>query len=199
MKKDYFLDSKNALLERIANHAMLNAGFSADLGLFNGKVGVVIFFMHYARYVQNSLYEEFAGELLDEIVSEIHFDLPLNFAEGLCGIGWAIQYLIDEKFIDGDANEILFEIDRKVLELNLLQMQDKSIEKGLWGVISYLRARNTISDSTSVQPFSDYSVLSYEQVFQNILKRHQREDTLILASIGLQDGLTGQGLKNLLL
>ena len=60
------------LLKRIANHLIINSSFLDNLGLFHGKMGIVIFFYHYSRYTHNPLYEEFAGELLDEIFEEIH-------------------------------------------------------------------------------------------------------------------------------
>ena len=37
-------------------------------GLYNGKMGMVIFFFHYARYTGNSLYQDFAEEFLNEIL-----------------------------------------------------------------------------------------------------------------------------------
>ena len=57
----------DVLLEKIANHYLFYGSFYSDLGLYNGKMGMIIFFFHYARYTGNSLYEDFAGELLDDI------------------------------------------------------------------------------------------------------------------------------------
>ena len=46
----------DVLLEKIANHYLFYGSFYSDLGLYNGKMGMVIFFFHYARYTGNSLY-----------------------------------------------------------------------------------------------------------------------------------------------
>ena len=54
----------DVLLEKIANHYLFYGSFHSDLGLYNGKMGMVIFFFHYARYTGNSLYEDFAEEFL---------------------------------------------------------------------------------------------------------------------------------------
>ena len=35
----------NALLEKIANHYLFYGSFHSDLGLYNGKMGMVIFFI----------------------------------------------------------------------------------------------------------------------------------------------------------
>lgn len=34
-------------------------------------------------------YEDFAGELLEDICLHLPYDLAVDFADGLCGIGWA--------------------------------------------------------------------------------------------------------------
>ena len=57
-----------ALLKRIADHQMLHGSFRRDLGVLNGKMGIVLFFFHYARYTGRVLYEDFAGEMLEEVI-----------------------------------------------------------------------------------------------------------------------------------
>ncbi|MDR2773648.1 MAG: hypothetical protein LBC19_02690 [Tannerella sp.] len=52
--KDVYVKRKNTdekeILPRIANHLMINASFLSDLGLYHGKMGIVLFFAHYSRY-----------------------------------------------------------------------------------------------------------------------------------------------------
>ena len=97
----------NDLLPRIARHLIMHASYTPDMGLYHGKMGIVLFFAHYARYMGNSLYNEFAGELLDEVYQGIHTELPVNFESGLCGVGWGIEYLLQYGFMEGDSDEIL--------------------------------------------------------------------------------------------
>ena len=77
----------DVLLEKIANHYLFYGSFHSDLGLYNGKMGMVIFFFHYARYTGNSLYEDFAEEFLNEILENLHTETPISFKRGLAGIG----------------------------------------------------------------------------------------------------------------
>lgn len=37
----------------IANHLLLHTSFMTNLGLFYGKMGSVLFFVHYAKYTNN--------------------------------------------------------------------------------------------------------------------------------------------------
>ena len=71
--------SKSILLQQIANHLIMNSSFLTDLSLYHGKTGIVLFLYNYARYTKNPVYEEFAGELLDEIFNEIHDNIGPDF------------------------------------------------------------------------------------------------------------------------
>ena len=80
----------NDRLRRIANVLLINASFIDNPGLLNGKMGISIFFYRYGRYLDNKIYTDYAGEIIDEIYEEIAINTPLNFASGLTGIGWGI-------------------------------------------------------------------------------------------------------------
>ena len=99
-------------------HLTINSSLLENLGLFHGKMGIVLFFSHYARITQSEYYADLAGLLLDEIYEEIHQDLPINLENGLCGIGWGIEYLIQYDFMEGDTDKILAYIDRKVFGMD---------------------------------------------------------------------------------
>ena len=129
------------LLKRIANHQMLHGSFCRDVGLMNGKMGVVLFFFHYSRHTGNVLYEDFAGELLDEVVEGLHADLPIRFSDGLCGIGWGIEYLIQNRFIEGDSDDVLKELDYKIVERDLRKIKDFSFDTGALGIACYVFSR----------------------------------------------------------
>ncbi len=101
-------------LRRIANVLLLNASFIDNPGLLNGKMGIAIFFYHYSRYTKNKIYEDYAGELVDEIYEEINTSTPVNFENGLTGIGWGIEYLVKNKFVQADTDEALAEIDNTI-------------------------------------------------------------------------------------
>ena len=53
----------------------------------NGKMGIAIYFFHLSRETNNQIYEDYAGELVDEIYEEITSYTPVGFENGLAGIG----------------------------------------------------------------------------------------------------------------
>lgn len=98
-------------LLKIANLLYINMQHIADNSLLKGKMGLVLFFYEYGRYTGNNMYTETADYLLDEIIES----LSSNENEDLVGIGWGIQYVINNKFVEGNPDEVLSEIDKRVL------------------------------------------------------------------------------------
>ena len=136
---------QNILLNRIVNHLILHSCSLDDVGLFHGKTGVVLFFAHYARYTGIEMYDDFAEKLLEDIANNISKALPINMEFGLCGIGWGINYLIQNGFMKGDPNEILADIDEKIMERDLRRVKDLSLETGLMGIYYYIQSRMEFS------------------------------------------------------
>lgn len=134
-------NSINTLLINIADKEILTSLFMNDYSLMNGQMGATIFFALLSRFTGNHWYEGFADELLGNICNNISLQLPLNFAYGLCGIGWGIEFLKYHGFIGDDTDEILSEIDMAVMERDLRRNRDVSLTTGLGGIYSYVFSR----------------------------------------------------------
>ena len=152
--------------EQALAYLTINCSFLGDLSLFHGRMGIILFFAHYARATQSKHYEDFAGYLLDELYEEIHNDLPVNLENGLCGIGWGIEYLVQQGFMEGDTDEILADIDRKVMELDPLRMTKLDFRRGLAGIAFYVIARLNANRATSALPFDDTYLTSLQQALE---------------------------------
>ncbi|NQU34131.1 MAG: hypothetical protein HQ521_12935 [Bacteroidetes bacterium] len=107
----YIQSNEISFTQRFTNHLMLNTSFMDNLGLMHGKMGIAIYFYHLARLTKNKKHEDFAGELIDEIYEEISINPRTNFENGFAGIGWGIEYLVQNGFIDADTDEVLEEFD----------------------------------------------------------------------------------------
>lgn len=125
-----------------ARSLMLRASFVHNLGLLNGKMGIAIFFYHYARYTKCKLYEQFAGELIDEMYEDMNRNVPLGFAHGLSGIAWGIAYLLKHQFVSADE-DVLQDLDERIVQADISRMDDLSIEYGLAGIACYVLSRYT--------------------------------------------------------
>jgi hypothetical protein len=179
--------TKEKLLLHIARHLIVNTSFISDIGLYHGKMGIVLFFAHYSCYSQKSVYNDFASKLLNEVYAEISTETPVNFKNGLCGIGWAIEYLFQNGFLEGDTNEILTDIDKKIMEYNPLRMQDLSFEMGVGGMLYYILIRLTSPKRGNIIPFDKkymaywYKSLQHKHIDSNhlLIKWKNNEDVKI--------------------
>lgn len=197
---------KDIQLRQIADHLIINSSFLKNLGLFHGKMGIVLFFMHYARYTGNAIYEEYAGDLLDEIFEDIHAGITLDFENGLSGIGWGLLYLLKNHFVEGDSDEVLFDIDQRMMEINLSRVVDKSVERGLGGYLYYLLERLSVVSEHSLFD-RDYR-RELQKVMSSMLANELFDlDSLIARngwcsivditkdSLGICEGYAGMGFK----
>ena len=50
------MEDKDLLLSRIANHQLMFGSFNTDSSIVYGRMGLVLFFFHYARYTENTVY-----------------------------------------------------------------------------------------------------------------------------------------------
>lgn len=156
------------ILRNIAAYQMLYASYNTDIGLFDGKMGIAIFFFHYARYSGLSVYEKFANELLDDVCEEVSMQMPITLGDGLCGIAWGITYLHKQGFIEGKLDEILSEIDEMIMERSLLRIMDPSWKTGFRGIALYISERLALS-SGNEPPFDK----AYIEDFKKLCSLHE--------------------------
>jgi len=85
------------------------------IGLFEGKMGLAIYFYHQARLTNEKRYKTFANKLLNSMYEQIHSKLPVDLKSGLTGICFGILYLIETGFIKGNPNFVLKDLDDKII------------------------------------------------------------------------------------
>lgn len=110
-------------------------------GLFHGKMGIVLFFAIYGQKKGKKQHQDFSQTLLDNIWENIDNDTPVNFASGLAGIGWGIEYLIQNGFVSGDSQEICADLDQAIMEYDSTLISDYSVKTGITGIIYYVLSR----------------------------------------------------------
>ena len=177
--------------EQALAYLTINSSYLSDLSLFHGKMGIALFFFELARASQNVAYEDLACNLLDEIYDEIHYDLPINLENGLCGIGWGMEYLVQHGFMEGDTDEILADIDQKVMEINPLRMKDFSLRRGLGSIAFYVLARLNANRQSKTLPFDEDYLNALQKAMARADFSYDEEITLDLSE-SLQQILNGQ-------
>lgn len=108
----------------------------------HGNTGLCFFFYHLAQRTNEPEYEALADNLLDKTFNSLNTSALPDFENGLAGIGWGVEYLVQNGFAEGDTDEILEEVDNRVFKLlNETTMNSFDLTNGLTGYLFYLIAR----------------------------------------------------------
>lgn len=83
-----------------------------DIGLFNGKAGIVIYFYLLYSYTRKDEYRQEADRLLTGIFEGgLTEEAGVSVGNGLCGVGLGLDFLIHKGYVKGDVNMLLSDID----------------------------------------------------------------------------------------
>lgn len=131
----------NNLLPSVAKHY--------PMGLVTGKLGICIYYYYLSRWEENAEYECIAEQFLDNVISLLAETTDVTVESGLAGVAIGISHLVKERFIEGDIDEILEEVDSAIFKkLAFLAYKDihKHIPKAeLLHLLYYLYIRYTES------------------------------------------------------
>lgn len=100
----------NRILLKIANLVTMNPQSRGDMGLMNGKMGRALFYYELSRTTGITTYNDMADILLDDIVSGVERMNDTSMESGLSGVGWGINFAIQNSFVDADE-EVLDELE----------------------------------------------------------------------------------------
>lgn len=155
------------LIDNKLSYLIINCSFVEDCGLFHGRMGFVLFFAHLARTSQNPLYENFSEKLLMEIFEGLHKESSISLDSGLSGIGWGIEYLVQNGLMKGNTDEILKDVDARIMEYDPRRMMNKDFRRGLAGVLIYVVARLSSPRGNRQRPFDDGYLQALKEVVED--------------------------------
>ena len=104
-------------IPQIATFLLRIADEVSSAGLYNGKAGLSLSLFIASRYLQDERLEDKAYDLLQEaLITKTH---DISFENGLAGIGYALLYLIEHKYIAADFDDVFGEQYEAILKSNL--------------------------------------------------------------------------------
>ena len=198
--KKYNFSSYFSQEDRLINHLVLHSIDVPNPGLFHGQMGICLVLAVYGKKKKDKQIKKISELLLERISSMLTENDNMSFAFGLSGIGWGIEYLIQNKLMTGDSLEICESIDKKLQKLDLAKMDNLSLETGIEGLLHYIliHIKGTVSEG---HPFTkDFMDLLYVRLCGLLKSTVQRSITLDLLSqnfINIYNGLSWQYHPNL--
>lgn len=170
--------TKDRLLALIMKEASKNK--LAGSGLFKGSMGVCLALFVLNREKKDQLIDDFASNLLDGIYARAIKERNAFFDTGFSGIGWGVNYLMENNYCIGDVDEVLIDIDAFVFKE--ITSQDNipiNVSKGLLGYLLYSIARLG-------NPEHEHGSVLHEinkDLFRELIVRIDRNALSALASI----------------
>lgn len=83
-----------------------------SLGIMGGKAGEAIFWAYYLRFLSTKHPNEKVNLILSDIFDQIKSSsISPDFATGLAGVGWTIEHLAQNNFINANTNKIIGNLD----------------------------------------------------------------------------------------
>ncbi len=73
--------------QKMLHQAILHANNTPAYGLFDGEMGIVLVLSEYERRRKERPVRTAVNFLLDNVLTNLHKNMPLDFANGLTGIG----------------------------------------------------------------------------------------------------------------
>ena len=151
-------------LHKIIDYLLLKSPFVQDISLFHGKTGLALALYLYADKHKDKLLNEYAYELFQQVHEGIHSDMPIGLEYGLAGIGYATTLLYKHKLVDCDLNEVLSELDSKIMERDPRRMTDMNLRTGASGIRTYIQLRMTTNER-----LTSFDSLYLSELLKNII------------------------------
>jgi len=131
-------------LTGLVNYLALQAAQIPDSGLYHGRMGIILsLYCHGVAHGDNRL-RDFVCDILQDTADE-YFEGDISLENGLSGLGLGFSLLYKTGMFTDDLNDILYEIDKKIMSFDPRRIEDLSFRKGALGVLFYIKARLSVN------------------------------------------------------
>ncbi|QES88732.1 lanthionine synthetase LanC family protein [Rhizosphaericola mali] len=112
------------------------------IGLFDGIGGESILLFLLSKCDSESINKQRAQQSLDIISDNIDSMERLNFSDGLAGIGWMVEWIVQNGFLEFNTNEVLEDIDNTLYKSVIYSSDNNiSLARGTIGKILFFWSR----------------------------------------------------------
>jgi hypothetical protein len=111
-------------------------------GLFNGLTGISMCYFILSRITGQQHHRKTALRYLGQVQQSIPAINDLGFAEGLAGIGWAVEWLVQQDYVKANTDTVLADLDDTIYTAVIFSSDvSLSLEDGVIGKALYFLYR----------------------------------------------------------
>ncbi|MBD5425457.1 MAG: hypothetical protein HDR45_04565 [Bacteroides sp.] len=146
-------------------------------------MGIIILLADLSRQNDLQSLQIVCSHLIKTIPKYAKTSIGIDFATGLSGIGWGLEYLVQHGLLRGPADDILRETDTFIMTQNIDKKTDFSLETGLLGLWNYIMARiqgNLLAGLTL--PFTTKYLYWWLQTIESNIEKFPKNASLRLSA-----------------
>lgn len=153
-------------------HRLILNSFATDnIGLLYGKIGYALTFYILSGKFEPSkslVLKRYGDDILNDVLASIPHGFQISFAHGICGIGWGLEFLIRNHYVEGNSYSICEDLDKEIMLVNPERLDD-SLHYGLKGMLHYvlIHLMNCFQQQTK-EPFDN---IFLQDLYQASCKR----------------------------
>lgn len=183
------IDNKESLDIRkvigiLADYVMLNSVATDSTSLYYGRAGMSICLFEASRYLNDEYMEDYAFTLLKQALVNQKNDI--RFDAGLSGIGYALSYLIRNKFVDADFND-LFQIQHSIIVDGFIRQDYENMNlKSLmqqWLLVLYFHYVPCDKASFKIKELHKICIEKFKEEWKAMRKYTNSVDKELIASL----------------
>ena len=170
----------------------------SSLGIFNGKMGLVNFFLnHHLVFEEENSFQK-VEDLVEEVISSLSSGdfgkHGASFAEGMAGIGYLLSVLDKKKVLNQDLDNTLQAIDEYLFDEAYSLVHDDNLDYlyGALGIVFYFQDR--LPNPKVKNYLNSYIQLIADRAIQDefgIRFPSKTKDGKVFINFSLSHGLTG--------
>jgi hypothetical protein len=113
-----------------------------DFSLYHGQTGLAIVYFILSAISKNNFFYLRAEALVNNLGGHIANVQKLDFENGLAGIGWGVEWIVQNKYIEANTEEILEDLDDELYKIAVYaRLNSLNIENGTLGKAMYFHKR----------------------------------------------------------
>lgn len=136
------------------NHLAIQTALISDKSLYHGRMGIILALYCYGVTHNNRFVCDYARDVLQ--TSDDYCDGNIGIENGLAGLGLGFSLLYKAGMFKDNLNDLLFDIDKRIMSVDPRRMEDFSFRKGALGILYYIRTRLSIIDQECISLKNDY-------------------------------------------